>query len=149
MSLLRRQSSGELNLPQTWSTSCIPKSVLHAACHLALTTRVPLSLVFCRHVCPPEQGGSPKSIPRRGRFPPSSSAHGIFQARVLEWGAIAFSKSLTTVSQSMGETPELRKAANRPGRASGNNIISCEKAGLFLSSFLSLDSFKEIVFVQC
>ena len=67
----------------------------------------------------------------------------------LEWGAIAFSKSLTTVSQSMGETPELRKAANRPGRASGNNIISCEKAGLFLSSFLSLDSFKEIVFVQC
>ena len=81
--------------------------------------------------------------------PPGSSAHGIFQARVLEWGAIAFSKSLTTVSQSMGETPELRKAANRPGRASGNNIISCEKAGLFLSSFLSLDSFKEIVFVQC
>ena len=24
--------------------------------------------------------------------PPGSSAHGIFQARVLEWGAIAFSK---------------------------------------------------------
>ena len=24
--------------------------------------------------------------------PPSSSVHGIFQARVLEWGAIAFSK---------------------------------------------------------
>ena len=28
--------------------------------------------------------------------PPSSSIHGIFQARVLEWGAIAFSKSLQT-----------------------------------------------------
>ena len=26
--------------------------------------------------------------------PPGSSIHGIFQARVLEWGAIAFSKSL-------------------------------------------------------
>jgi len=25
--------------------------------------------------------------------PPGSSVHGIFQARVLEWGAIAFSKS--------------------------------------------------------
>ena len=25
---------------------------------------------------------------------PGSSAHGIFQARVLEWGAIAFSKNL-------------------------------------------------------
>ena len=28
---------------------------------------------------------------------PGSSVHGIFQARVLEWGAIAFSKILTTV----------------------------------------------------
>ena len=27
--------------------------------------------------------------------PPGSSIHGIFQARVLEWGAIAFSASLT------------------------------------------------------
>ena len=26
--------------------------------------------------------------------PPGSSIHGIFQARVLQWGAIAFSKSL-------------------------------------------------------
>ena len=26
------------------------------------------------------------------RSPPGSSVHGIFQARVLEWGAIAFSK---------------------------------------------------------
>jgi len=28
--------------------------------------------------------------------PPGSSVHGIFQARVLEWGAIAFSISVTT-----------------------------------------------------
>ena len=27
------------------------------------------------------------------RSPPGSSVHGIFQARVLEWGAIAFSKT--------------------------------------------------------
>ena len=27
---------------------------------------------------------------------PGSSVHGIFQARVLEWGAIAFSEFLTT-----------------------------------------------------
>ena len=31
--------------------------------------------------------------------PPASSIHGIFQARVLEWGAIAFSKKLYKVSQ--------------------------------------------------
>ena len=30
-----------------------------------------------------------------GRSPPGSSVHGIFQARVLEWAAIAFSESLT------------------------------------------------------
>ena len=29
---------------------------------------------------------------------PGSSAHGIFQARVLEWGAIAFSKYSFTVT---------------------------------------------------
>ena len=28
------------------------------------------------------------------RSPPDSSVHGIFQTRVLEWGAIAFSASL-------------------------------------------------------
>ena len=31
--------------------------------------------------------------------PPGSSIHGIFQARVLEWGAIAFSKSLLSLSK--------------------------------------------------
>ena len=31
---------------------------------------------------------------------PGSSVHGIFQARVLEWGAIAFSKSVLTYLQS-------------------------------------------------
>ena len=29
---------------------------------------------------------------------PGSSIHGIFQARVLEWGAIAFSNSVSTIS---------------------------------------------------
>ena len=31
--------------------------------------------------------------------PPDPSAHGIFQARVLEWGAIAFSDYKVTISQ--------------------------------------------------
>ena len=30
---------------------------------------------------------------------PGSSVHGVFQARVLEWGAIAFSKQLCTFAQ--------------------------------------------------
>ena len=32
--------------------------------------------------------------------PPGSSVHGIFQARVLEWGAIAFSKSIYNLLKS-------------------------------------------------
>ena len=31
--------------------------------------------------------------------PPGSSVHGIFQARVLEWGAIAFSRILAELFQ--------------------------------------------------
>ena len=34
--------------------------------------------------------------------PPGSSVHGIFQARVLEWGAIAFSEWLSAVSIDLG-----------------------------------------------
>ena len=31
--------------------------------------------------------------------PPGPSVHGIFQARVLEWGAIAFSKAKTSTKE--------------------------------------------------
>ena len=31
--------------------------------------------------------------------PPGSSVHGIFQARVLEWGAIAFSEMNNTITE--------------------------------------------------
>ena len=41
------------------------------------------SLQSCPTLCNPIDGS-----------PPGSSAHGIFQARVLEWGAIAFSREL-------------------------------------------------------
>jgi len=34
---------------------------------------------------------------------PSSSVHGIFQARVLEWGAIAFSESVYRTSKKLKE----------------------------------------------
>ena len=41
------------------------------------------SLQLCPTLCDPIDGS-----------PPGSSVHGIFQARVLEWGAIAFSDIL-------------------------------------------------------
>ena len=44
------------------------------------------SLQSCLTLCDPIDGS-----------PPGSSIHGISQARVLEWGAVAFSKKLYTV----------------------------------------------------
>jgi len=40
---------------------------------------------------------------------PDSSVHGIFQARVLEWGAIAFSETQETRVQSLGQEDSLEK----------------------------------------
>ena len=42
--------------------------------------------------------------------PPGSSVHGIFQARVLEWGAIAFSQGPRNQSQTEGYNDTLRVA---------------------------------------
>ena len=41
----------------------------------------------------------PTLCDRRDGSPPGSSAHGIFQARVLEWGAVAFSMAMYTGRQ--------------------------------------------------
>ena len=49
--------------------------------NIAIAIAIAKSLQLCPTLCDPI-GGSP----------PGSSIHGIFQARVLEWGAIAFSR---------------------------------------------------------
>jgi len=41
--------------------------------------------------------------------PPGSSVHGIFQARVLEWGAIAFSNIQNWVQTNPAGTSKLRE----------------------------------------
>ena len=43
--------------------------------------------------------------------PPDSSIHGIFQARVLEWGAIAFSARITREMQIKDHHTSIRIAA--------------------------------------
>ena len=45
--------------------------------------------------------------------PPGSSVHGIFQARVLEWVAIAFSSPYTTLTQTTGPSLEGQKQKAR------------------------------------
>ena len=61
------------------------------------------SLQSCPTLCDPIDGN-----------PPGSSAYGIFQARVLEWGAIAFSNKLTVNDP----TFEVRKHRENSGKKS-------------------------------
>ena len=49
--------------------------------------------------------------------PPSSSVHGTFQARVPEWGAIAFSVCESTSSLLWGFSPEARRGSQGASRA--------------------------------
>jgi len=54
------------------------------------------SLQLCPTLCDPIDGS-----------PPGSSVHGIFQARVLEWGAIAFSRPIYWKIVSLQDQPLL------------------------------------------
>ena len=55
--------------------------------------------------------------------PPGSSVHGIFQARVLEWGAIAFSESCSVMSNSL-RPHGLYSPWNSPGQNTGVGSLS-------------------------
>ena len=45
---------------------------------------------------------------------PASSIHGIFQARVLEWGAIAFSEIPSQSASKLSRSSETRRVRNCP-----------------------------------
>ena len=61
--------------------------------------------------------------------PPGSSVHGIFQARLLEWIAISFSR---------------RSSQSRDG-----THVSCIAGGFFTLSYLGIDSYKWINHTCC
>ena len=58
--------------------------------------------------------------------PPGSSVHGIFQARVLEWGAIAFSASNATEVQSL--LSSLKKVSLKKKKKKKEKHLSREAA---------------------
>ena len=67
--------------------------------------------------------------------PPDFSINGIFQARVLEWGAIALSGGLETVVQSLsGKDPREKEMATHsmflPGESQGRgSLVGCRLWG--------------------
>ena len=69
--------------------------------------------------------------------PPGSSVHGIFQARVLEWGAIAFSGSV--YDNCLIPVPSLKRkrSKGRKGKELKKNFLSLEMEIIVLVSNLS------------
>ena len=68
--------------------------------------------------------------------PPGSSVHGTFQARVLEWGAIAFSplhhRGLECKSRKLGDTQSNRQLwswSTKWSRAKANKVLPREHTG--------------------
>ena len=78
--------------PRQNSNSALHHTVLHST--LAAAAAAAKSLQSCPTLCHPIDGS-----------PPGSSVHGIFQARVLEWGAIPFSGLFGSPMQIMGWRP--------------------------------------------
>ena len=57
-----------------------------------MNTSLPIIKCVCVWVCVLVVQSYPTLCDPMDCSPPGSSVHGIFQARVLEWGAMAFSK---------------------------------------------------------
>ena len=79
----RRQPT---RLPNPWDS---PGKNTEVGCHFLLQCMKVKSQSEVAQLCPTPSDPMDCS-------PPGSSVHGIFQARVLEWGAIAFSASIPT-----------------------------------------------------
>ena len=102
----------------------------------AATAAVAKSLQSCPTLCDPIDGS-----------PPGYSAHGIFQARVLEWGAIAFSitnptakllqSCLTLCDPIDGSPPGFPRPWDSPGKNTG---VGC----LFLVQCMKVKSESEV-----
>ena len=84
--------------------------------------------------------------------PPGSSVHGIFQARVLEWGAIAFSVRSTQNSENF-DAPAGRCVPSRGQRRwcclpvsalTGNQSPSCGLSSALFLCFLLVSSLSKV-----
>ena len=76
------------SLPHPWDS---PGKNTRVGCHFLLQCMKVKSESEVAQPCPTPRGPMDCS-------PPGSSVHGIFQARVLEWGAIAFTTAIQAVS---------------------------------------------------
>ena len=79
-------------LPRPWDS---PGKNTGVGCHFLLQCMKVKSKSEVAQLCPTLRDPMDCS-------PPVSSIHGVFQARVLEWGAIVFSKAICYLCQMLG-----------------------------------------------
>ena len=99
---VRPQRQQPTRLPHPWDS---PGKNTGVGCHFLLQCMKVKSEREVTQSCPTLSDPMDCSLP-------SSSIHGIFQARVLEWGAIAFSKEDTWKSSNM---PHYKVSPTRSG----------------------------------
>ena len=92
----RRQPT---RLPRPWDS---PGKNTGVGCHFLLQCMKVKSESEVAQLCPTPSDPMDCS-------PPGSSVHGIFQARVLEWGAIAFSSHFVRTTTSTGNSCKMQK----------------------------------------
>ena len=131
----RRQPT---RLPRPWDS---PGKNTAVGCHFLLQCMKVKSEREVARSCPTLRNPMDCSLP-------GSSIHGIFQARVLEWGAIAFSKKYTTSVETHGifsttsvgrphiQVPDvtvyglLGGSSRKPHKLVYLNIVFCKEAAL-------------------
>ena len=119
-------------LPRPWDS---PGKNTGVGCHFLLQFRKVKSerevAQSCPTLCNPVDGS-----------PPGSSVHGIFQARVLEWGAIAFSEHIQKTHGNLLPLKLLRMESALPAHfsPSSSKKQSLKTPGLELRLFQSNDA---------
>ena len=111
---VRPQRWQPTRLPRRWDS---PGKNTGVGCHFLLQCMTVKSESEVAQSCPTLSDPMDCSLP-------GSSVHGIFQARVLEWGAIAFSKDLTYCRATELE-PQLLSPRATTKESTGHNEGSC------------------------
>ena len=128
----RRQPT---RLPRTWDS---PGKNTGVGCHFLLQCMKVKSQSEVTQSCPTPRDPMDCS-------PPGSSTQGIFQARVLEWGAIAFSDGMpySPLFHSLYYTsPLLMKEATLQQRKCSNGLIPMELTSLTTYPFSQKQRFQ-------
>ena len=111
-------------LPRPWDS---PGKNTGVGCHFLLQCMKVKSESEVTQSCPTLSDPMDCSLP-------GSSIHGIFQARVLEWGAIAFSERLHTWYQNLSTSLAVSKIFSFSGRQLLSTKFLHDMSSLILSS---------------